>query len=91
MSSLSARKTGQGTPLPLHILCIPDTFLIIFLISCDKLIFIRCFEDGLLKWLQARTFGYEGVNVADFTKSWENGMRLFILTLPHSVLPCICI
>lgn len=30
--------------------------------------------DGLLAWLQARTAGYKGVNITDFTRSWENGM-----------------
>lgn len=33
----------------------------------------RTGQEGLMLWLQARTAGYKGVNVVDFTKSWENG------------------
>jgi len=42
-------------------------------------------QEGLFLWLQARTSGYNGVNVVDFTKSWENGLAFCALI--HSFYP----
>jgi hypothetical protein len=42
-------------------------------------------QEGLLLWLQARTAGYKGVNIVDFTRSWENGLGFCALI--HSFYP----
>ena len=35
----------------------------------------RTGQEGLMLWLQSRTSGYKGVNIVDFTRSWENGKQ----------------
>lgn len=43
-------------------------------------------QEGLLLWLQAQTYGYAGVNVTDFTYSWENGLQSLYIHISSTLV-----
>ncbi len=40
-------------------------------------------KDGLLLWCKRQTTGYPGVEIEDFTRSWENGMAFLAILHKH--------
>jgi len=44
-------------------------------------------RNALLKWCQAKTAGYKGIDITNFSSSWNDGLAL--CALMHSYLPAL--